>query len=573
MKLALRRLGTPQAISWFSFAFLVVLQGSGSVVSSLAPYDGRLLEFLGIRLGAFVPLGLVLAAGRFALNRVTASSIQPFLTVTILFLAISAGTATFDALLVVAEFTEDYVFLRRLLTSLPGALTGSVLISLLVVSAREQSLANARLLSSANRLITMRGDIERRISERRKELVHDIRRQVEAQFQRLGSKDSADTSVLRDLIDDVVRPLSYSLVKRSRSVSTPGFASGDVKVAWGTVVSSSVYSNPFHWRIQPLILGAIGATFLVLNFGLNGLLATVGLMLASGLIVALARLSWPSLPPGLPVSFRIALVALISSAIAYLGAWVAVLTTGFSLLDPVKFVAWWIIVTVAVVAATLVVEVFRMLRTTEEKLSATLKELRKEVTTLNTSLRQLHKAISRILHGPVQEAVYSVMIELEHHPERSDSVEALATLRSRIITALSRLDSPSIDESDPKQVVDHLRELWEDTVDISLDATTDDLGLIRDRQQTAYAVSEVVREACQNGLRHGQATAIAIEIRVMPDKRKVEVSVYNTGIPVQTDVRRGLGSQLFDDLSLQWERHPEPDGTRFKALLPLINDS
>jgi len=105
-----------------------------------------------------------------------------------------------------------------------------------------------------------------------------------------------------------------------------------------------------------------------------------------------------------------------------------------------------------------------------------------------------------------------------------------------------------------------------------LDAKPEDLEFIRLHQQTAYAVSEVVREACQNGLRHGQATAIAIAIRLMPDTRNVEVSVRNTGIPVQADVRRGLGSQLFDDLSLQWECHPEPNGTRYQALLSLITN-
>lgn len=571
MKAVFRRLGNPLAISWFSFAHLVVLQGSGSIVSSLANYDDRLLEFLAVRFAAFIPLGLVLVCGRFLLERLAVSSPRPFLTLFVLFLAISAGTVTFDSLLVMTGFTEEYVFPRRLITSLPGALTGSIFVSLLVTSAREQGRANSRLLSAADKLVALRGDIEKRMSERRSELVQDIRGQIEAQFARFGSGDAANASVVKDLIDDVVRPLSYSLAKRPRSVSAIDVLSEETDVAWATVFSRAFRANPFHWKVQPLILGAIGATFLVLNFGLDGAFATVGLMLMSGLLLALSQLMWPALPSAVPVTLRFGLFAMVTTAIAYVGGWIVVLVTGFSVLGPVKFPAWWVIVTVGFSAATLVLKVFRLLRATEERLSSTLKELRREVATLNTALRQLHKSISRILHGPVQEAVNSMLIGLEQQPERADSPEFTAQLRTRLENALGLLDSPEAKDSDPAKVVANLQELWAGAAEINLVASREDLDLIRHHQPTAYAVSEVVREACQNGLRHGRATTIDVEIELPPSNTSVEVRVRNIGIPVETHAMRGLGSQLFDDLCLQWARNATTHGTQFSALLPLIS--
>lgn len=570
MKEYLRRLGTPQAISWFSFAFLVVLQGSGSVVSSLAPFEGRLLEFLLIRSAAFIPLGVLLAMGKFLLNRAATSTPRPLITITFLLLAISAGTATFDSLLVAFQFTEEYLFPRRLITALPGAMTGSILVSLLVTSAKEQSLANSRMLLAADRLVALGGDIEQRLSERRTELVQEIRGQIEAQLARFGPGGSATATVLRDLIDDVVRPLSYSLAKRTRGVSGREITAGENQVAWGPVLNGALSAKPFHWRIQAPILGAIGASFLTLNFGLAGLLAAVGLVVVSGIILALAQLVWPTLPPALPLLMRVFLFVLVTTAVSYAGGWVVVLATGFSVLGPVKFPAWWTIVTVALAAATLVLAVFQMLRATEEKLSSTLKELKREVATLNTSLRQLHKSISRILHGPVQEAVNSMLIGLDNHPERAETPEFSAQLRSRMMDALSLLDSPEIKDSDPALVVAYLQELWAGSADITLTVSAEDLDLIRSHQQTAYAVSEVMREACHNGLRHGHATAISVAIEVPLDKKSVNVCVSNSGIPVDPDATHGIGSQLFDDLCMKWTRQPTDDGTQFSASLPLI---
>ncbi len=567
----LSRLGTPRAISWFSFAYIVVLQTPGSLVSSLVIFDGRLAEFIAVRLLAFVPLGLVLALGRFALTRLAKNSSRPELTILTLILALAVATATFDYLLVFFGFTEDLMFFRRLATAVPGVMTGSILVALLVTSADEQSKANAQLQASAERLVELRGDVERRIAQRRQELVQTIRSQIEAQFSRFGQQEATNASVVKDLIDDVVRPLSYSLVKKSKPATGIELPQGETRVVWGDVYSEAFRSSPFHWRVQPIILGAIGMAFLTLNFGALGLLAALSLMLISGVIFGLAGMLWKFLPVAVPLSLRVIIFVAVTSGVAFVGALSVRAITGFSLLGPIQFPAWWSIVTLGVGAATLVVKVFQLLRETQTRLSATLKDLRRELATLNTSLRQLHKSISRILHGPVQEAINSMLVGLDQHPERAETAEFAEQLRSRIEDAMSLLETPSTKQSDPAQIIENLRELWSDAVDISLTMSPDDLAEIRKHPDTAYAVAEIVREACQNALRHGHATAIEISIRAIAPNQTIAIGVENTGTPIALEAHRGLGSQLFDDLTLQWTRSATPTGTDFRAVLPVIS--
>jgi two-component sensor histidine kinase len=94
---------------------------------------------------------------------------------------------------------------------------------------------------------------------------------------------------------------------------------------------------------------------------------------------------------------------------------------------------------------------------------------------------------------------------------------------------------------------------------------------VRKHPDTAYAVAEIIREACQNALRHGHATAIEVSIQAIAPNQTIAIGVENTGTPIAPEARRGLGSQLFDDLTLQWTRSATPTGTDFRAVLPVIS--
>jgi hypothetical protein len=564
------RLGTRDAISWFSVGFVVALQTSGSLISSLTDFDGRFVHFIIIRLLSLAVLSAVLGLGWLALRYFARTKPQPVITLTTFALAVSAGTFVFDVLLVLDGFAEDYRFLSRLVTAFIGVVVGLTLVALLVASAREHGRANAQLIATAEELVSLRTEAEGRIVQRHQELVQSIRQQITAQLAQVRGSSLSDASVMRSLIDDVVRPLSYSLAKESTPAATPSAPSLPSGVAWSGVLTRALGVNPVHPRSFAVGLGAIGVAFLTSNFGLRGLLATVAIVATTFAVSALSWWLWSKLPGALPMPARVVGFSVLGVVLALGTAWVGQQISGFVFFEPVRIVAWAGIVALATWAISLAFAVFDLLRQTNDQLRATVADLRREVAAVNTSLRQLHKSVSRILHGPIQEAITSVLMKLESHPELATAPGFPDQVRTRIENALTLLTAPDTGHSDPGTIVANLQELWGEVVDISMEVSESDLVAIRSHQRTAYAVAEIVREACHNAIRHADATSITIAMKVSTRQRLVTITVSNVGIPIAHDAALGLGTQLLEDLTLEWKRAATPHGTRMTATLPLI---
>lgn len=570
MKVLWNRLGHPDAINGFSFLFVLILQTSGSILSSLIDFEERVFEFLGLRLLSLLVLGCVLGVGRLALNRWARSTPRPLLTLAVFSLAIAAGAAVFDVSLVATGFAEEYRFVSRLITAFIGVMTGLVLVALLVTSAREQSRSLAELAQAADQLRSLRADAEERISTRREELIHTIRDTIDDQLNLIGFGSASDTAVVRNLIDDVVRPLSYSLARGDSTVVETTSAQPTSRVDWRSVIVDSFRGQPFHPVALAIVLGVISAPFLLLNFRAEGSLTLALLMVTVAAFTASAALLWQILPNGLSLPFRIIIFTAVSLPKAVLSAWMIQEITGVPFLDPLRFGAWMTIVTISSWAVALVFTVFTKLEETTAELVTTVDELKREVTSLNTSLRQLHKSISRILHGPIQEAITSVLVRLESRPSLATQSTFATDLRTRIESALTLVRSPSAVQGDPVAVVENLQELWGDDLNITLAAGASDLETLRAHPQTSYAVAEVIREGCQNAIRHGEARSIVVTISVHSDQQTVEIVVENSGIAMTEVSHAGLGSQMLDELTLEWQRVNLAEGARLRATLPIL---
>jgi two-component sensor histidine kinase len=564
------RLGRPEAIGWFNFGFVVVLQTSGSLLSSLVDYDARLLEFLGLRLTSFAVLGGVLAIGRLVLNRVAGEKPRPEITLVTFVVAIAAGTATFDQLLVLGGFEDEHLFLRRLIVALPGVMTGLTLISVLVTSALEHSRNNQRLIAKVRELETVRGNAAQTISDHKENLIRTVREQVDWQVGGFSQGMAADIEQVRSVIDDVVRPLSYSLSRGKTGYRTTIVPEEFPRVSWRGVMTQSLLTSPFHPLAFSLVLGAISASFLIFTFGFRGLLATILAIITTATLMVIGSLLWRLLPDNGFLTLRAFLYMGVITPLVFLTSWFISMLTGLQILDPLRLTAWGVIVTIASWAVTLSFAVFHFLATTETLLRDTVADLRREVAAVNTSLRQLNKSISRILHGPIQQAITVILMRLEGNPALSKSPEFAAEAQRSIAEAMSLLDRTTTVTADPMAVVEKLQELWGDVIEISLSVSEPTLQALSEAEDTTYAVSEVVREACQNAIKHGKATSIDVSLNLSLLTQTVDIVVENTGTPATEGNSPGLGSQLFDDLSLTWSRSPTATGTRVTLTLPLL---
>jgi uncharacterized membrane protein (DUF2068 family) len=564
------RLGRPEAISWFNFGYVVALQTPGSVLSALVDIEGRVVEFLSLRLLALGVLGLVLGLGRIVLNRIALDKSRPWVTLTTFAAAVTVGTAVFDSLLVATQFEDEYRFAGRLLIAFTGTVTGMIMVSLIVTSALEQSLTNLRLGATIDELTSLRAKAEDTIALHEKELIQEIRSQVEVRLSGLAGQNAADISKIKGLIDDVVRPLSYSLARSDTSLPETRLPDFSPRVSWRQVIEWSFRSTPFPLLALPIVVGAISSFFLISSFGPRGLLAATLIMATSFAMMAAGKALFALIPTWSPLALRIAIHTVVTSALALSTAGVITTVTGFDVWEPLRFAAWFTIIALASWAVTLVFGVYSLLSATNIALRDSVDSLRREVASINISLRQLNKSISRILHGPIQSAITAVVMKLEAHPGLADDPGFVAGTRKKIAEAMELLATPTSFHSNPFAIVSDLQELWGDEVDISLSISEPSRRHIERSQATSYALTEVLRETCHNAITHGRATSIIVSIQVRPREHKVQIEVENTGIPLSGHSQAGLGSQLLSDLSLSWTRRGTASGTKVSITLPLL---
>jgi two-component sensor histidine kinase len=306
-----------------------------------------------------------------------------------------------------------------------------------------------------------------------------------------------------------------------------------------------------------------------MNFQLRGLLAVTALIVMSTLITATARWLWRLLPERTATWMRVALFTLIALPIAMLSAWIMTIITGFDILTPVRLTSWVVITLVAHWTVTLVFTVNALLQQLGVELRASVEELKREVIALNNTNRQLQKAVSRVLHGPVQEAIASSLIRLQSQPAAFDDPEFVNTIQSRINSALDLLNRPTQSQTNLRALFDDLAEMWSDVVNIQCSASESDLDLLNAHQVTAYSVAEIVREGCSNAIRHGDARTISVAIAVDELDRSVNLRIENSGRPLSLDAVPGIGSQLLEEITLSWNRVQVGTQVRLDARIPL----
>lgn len=195
-------------------------------------------------------------------------------------------------------------------------------------------------------------------------------------------------------------------------------------------------------------------------------------------------------------------------------------------------------------------------------------ELAWEVASTNEQLWLERRRVAGILHGPLQAAINSSVIQLDRAVQSNqDTAELRERICQRIGEALDQLDdqqpgSPSLPES-----VDDLRSMWHDLCDITCEIDQAAGQRINADPACESAVCEIVAEACANAIIHGHASRIFIRLDA-PDPRVVELSVHDNGRHTET-TSRGLGTRMIEEVSTDWSLTPAGDGTTLSAVLPV----
>ncbi len=448
---------------------------------------------------------------------------------------------------------------------------GLLLCAYIVSMAREFS-RNVRQLSL---LSTEREDLtissRERVAEHRLHLIETIQSTLRREVLSLvNAAPQVALNRVRDTIEQVVRPISRHLVTRLPDLSLPEQPQVR-KIAWISILRNVVSDNP----IRPLwfAVWAAGSAWSISILRLSVLPASayVLVVFCSSFIVTLifrAGWHWVSKFSRIVRSLYVSVAALIVGILVYCCSISLPVFTGNQRTPVVAYVVislgifWFIAVT-----ASLRREVLK----TAVELHVAEDQLRDALVTMNVQMREQRLALSRALHGPVQDCLTIAAFKLANALSRNEATpqlvsEVVESIEDEIIgTGFAEISAIDVDRA-----LTDLASLWEGVVQIRTSIDEEVSTTLTRYPATTHTVMEVVREACSNAIRHGEASNVTIDIALGAKPMTIEVNVKNDGHPVSPTSETGVGSFLLNELTLEWSRESITTGTIVKAIVPLV---
>lgn len=570
MNESFKKLGKPEAINRFTTLVPAFFVFAGTFVSARADNFDRIFLFTAIDFVAVLPFIFTLAFGRLVLNHIAKEDPKPYFTLIIFLVAIIARAITLDYLLLSYDFTDQSLIIYRIFLSLFGVLAGTVMIAIIVIGSIDLSNINKNLVAKSEELSEIREEKINRISTKRQKLINDIRNELLEnlrQFEKISNSSNLD--LLNAFIDDFIKPFSRRLVSQLEPIhfQKPMVTNSKVELSQALKISQvnlKIYALPSNFWLASATLA-----FLFPTYGLLGLWSGIFCFIV-GLVLLLTA---NSLLERKQTNFSLIQRATLLSAIFFLHSILHYgamsLFTPFEDLKPNRFIPLAVVVFLIDWMTSIAFSFYR----TQEKLNLELSSLnyslKQEVIVLNRLHRKLRLGVARVLHGPIQDGIVAVIYKNKYQINESSVQDVLAQIQTTIEASVVKyLETEQQGKSLESQLLD-LQTLWTHSAVITFDLDPTVNQLTKADPSLKDAVIEVTREAISNAIRHANSSEIQVEISTKSNDQLILISVINEAKKKPKNSRTGLGTQMFDELTIQWDRKHSLDRTFFTALIPV----
>ncbi len=175
-----------------------------------------------------------------------------------------------------------------------------------------------------------------------------------------------------------------------------------------------------------------------------------------------------------------------------------------------------------------------------------------------------NKRWSYLLHGEIQAALTTAIARLTIRPIIT-SLD-VAEVREDMDRILESLSKPLNAEIDLKGAMDELVEVWHGVVAITYTGSKEAVDLLDKDDFAKQSISEICKEAVGNAYRHGKASKVEIDLRIV--SKRFELTITNDGAAPIQGRAKGIGSKMLDDLAPRWTLTNVDGITTLKARVP-----
>ena len=453
--------------------------------------------------------------------------------------------------------------------------SGSLItMSIFVASQLKHEAVLAGLESEKAVLDELRGGIRERIKVQQETLLATVQQALAPVLKKVkdfgaGSEPAMVIAELKEAVDQVVRPLSRDVGSANFDGLAEGLAGSQQDYTQAVAKAKRTWpkSVSLGAMLMPGITAIVAAisTFTPISLGIE---KGSSALFASLVLATFAYLVLKAAQQGLNALWLPLWLAGVASALVYL-----VLALLTKLVLPVAnfyanetAIGQYFLVLLIAGSFAFMQQVLRTQRLAAEQ---QLKEVIENLAILNSQLRQEvwlnRRRIASVLHGPVQAALYASAMRLAQSQVYDKTL--IEVVQRDIENALLKLEEGSDGESF-RDVANQIASLWAGSCNIDVEISADAEERISANRVAETCVTEVVREAISNAVKHGEATNAKIKIS-LEKSRLLRVVIENDGIPARQGAKTGFGSDFLDEVAYDWSLKSATGTTTLRAKIAI----
>ncbi len=516
-----------------------ILNGPGFLIKRLIVITGlQLLLFLVVYISikvfvdqiraAYVPAALLLAVGIAALIR----------------------GYIFEYWLNAWKITEGFNPSVRMRASLLNLSIAFIISTLAVANTRRHHMINSKFILERERLELTRSNAQISIAEMDKTLISSIEYQLRHYIDQLKGKGAKEVlPLLRNLIDQVVQPLSRRIQSEYTPWSPPIGQPNKLRIRWSEVLAHSFRPNHIKYLSIPLLMIVIAIPTVTSKSSLSETLwSMLKVYLAAVIVGKFFRYLFRNSGSN-PITY---LLVIFTTALAM----------GVASLDLTKdYENKYALVPPSISIYVIAALITSVLSSREQaanlltfELSQTVKEMQWSVSRIREDQRQRYQSLSRYLHGHLQALLASKYLEIEKmDSELADTPLRLSAIISEIEKEVGQINCIEDSSVNILEVVGKIVESWDKIAKIEPELKPEVLARIESDQLCRSALVDVLPELVFNGIKHGQATNLQIKVDLI-DMDVVRLVITDNGSFELVEKATGVGTQILNQSCISWDR-------------------
>lgn len=426
--------------------------------------------------------------------------------------------------------------------------------------------AITELVVETEQLKTALAQIEIETNSESLQYMSSISAEILAELERIKlSPGEQQIEEIQRVIDEQVRPLSKKF-----SLDLNSWVPANVKIPSAKFFKTWASLDPVSNMPSPWFAAAISLAPLPTAYALFGpataitlsLFVFLALLPASILGLRLARKFIPQLrSPWREISF---------TAVMELIALPAVLATYLALIHTDNPSAYMVsgLITFPVYAWILAFggALFEDLKNKRVALLEVQAQLNWAIARVNLLAWYNRGIISRLLHGPIQNAMHATLIKLRNRDNLTVVDNVIRELQQRIATAIETQDSAVRSITDLETALRDTTKLWREIAEVNIACDQEILKALLVDKPTAAIVIDLCSEICSNAIRHGKASEVHVEIS--SSASVIIVKVADNGLEQVNRNSSGLGTRFLESCSVNWSTTRENHQNHLRVLLP-----